>query len=146
MVQGNILGFDFGLKQIGVAVGETVTGSARPLALLKTNDGKPQWHLIEKLISEWQPALLVVGLPLNMDDSESAMSARARKFANRLHGRYGLKVELHDERLSSQAVRSSLAEAEQFGEKQRIAHNKIDALAAALVLESWLHGRANNNS
>jgi putative Holliday junction resolvase len=138
MKQGSVLGFDFGLKQIGVSVGQTVTGSARPLTLLKANDGKPQWPQIEKLIGEWQPMLLVVGLPLNMDGTESSMSARARKFANRLHGRYGLKVELHDERLSSQAVRSGLADGGSQGGSRRIAHNKIDALAAAVVLQSWL--------
>lgn len=148
-----ILGFDFGLKQIGLAVGQTLTKTARPLIVLKAKDGKPQWQEIQDQIAQWKPDYLVVGLPLNMDGTESEMSARARKFANRLHGRFGCVVELCDERLSSAEAKSQLAEGrealrhatsaegiEQHG--QALGRNKrdgtVDAIAAQLIIESWL--------
>ncbi|MDB2409207.1 Holliday junction resolvase RuvX [Pseudomonadales bacterium] len=148
-----ILGFDFGLKQIGLAVGQTLTKTARPLIVIKAKDGKPQWQDIEAQIANWKPDYLVVGLPLNMDGTESDMSVRARKFANRLHGRFGCVVELCDERLSSAEAKSQLAEGreafrhaasaediEQHG--QAINRNNrdgtVDAIAAKLIVESWL--------
>jgi putative Holliday junction resolvase len=130
-----IIGFDYGLKHIGVAVGQTLTKTAEPVAIVKAKDGIPQWCDIEKLLAQWQPDYLVVGLPLNMDDSESDMSVRARKFANRLHGRFGLRVETIDERLSSYAAKAELAENQQ-GQVRR--DKTIDAIAARLILESWL--------
>ena len=84
-----IIGFDFGTHNIGVAVGQTITGTASPLPALKAKDGQPDWSKVEKMIAEWQPKLLVVGLPLNMDGSEQPLTDLARKFANRLHGRFG---------------------------------------------------------
>ena len=87
-----LLGFDFGLKQIGVASGQTLTASATGLTILKAVDGIPKWDQVEKLLKEWSPDLVVVGLPLNMDDSESDLSNRARKFARRLQGRFAVEV------------------------------------------------------
>jgi len=87
-----LLGFDFGLKNIGVAVGQELTGTANALTVIKAQDGKPNWNDIEKLISEWKPQLLIVGLPLNMDGTEQAMTAASRKFGNRLNGRFQLPV------------------------------------------------------
>lgn len=148
-----ILGFDFGLKQIGLAVGQTLTKTARPLIVLKAKDGKPQWHEIEAQLAQWQPDYLVVGLPLNMDGTESDMSVRARKFANRLHGRFGCVVEMCDERLSSAEAKSQLAESKEAlrhacsaedkeQRSQAISRNKrdgtVDAVAAQLIIESWL--------
>ena len=139
---GLLLGFDFGLRQIGVAVGETHTGSARPLTIIKANEGQPDWSVLGRLLDEWQPAYLVVGLPLNMDGSESDMSARARKFANRLHGRFGCRVELHDERLSSREAKQSLNDDVNMGGRGRgTNYNKVDAIAAALILQSWLDNK-----
>ncbi|HAW77355.1 MAG TPA: Holliday junction resolvase RuvX, partial [Alteromonas australica] len=83
--QRTVLAFDFGTKSIGVAVGQEVTGTASPLAALKARDGIPDWQQIAALYEEWQPHLVVVGLPLNMDGSEQEMTQRAKKFANRLH-------------------------------------------------------------
>ena len=96
-----LLGFDYGTRQIGVAVGQTLTGSAQPLLVLKARDGVPDWRQIAALIDEWKPDALVVGLPLNMDGTPSDMSARAEKFARRLEGRYRLTVHCVDERLST---------------------------------------------
>lgn len=131
-----LLGFDYGTRQIGIAVGQCVTGQARELCIIKARDGIPDWSQLEALLREWQPDALVVGLPLNMDGSASEMSIRAEKFARRLHGRFGIPVHTHDERLTSFAAR---------GEKKALGlHNDhrthpIDALAAVLLLESWMN-------
>lgn len=135
-----ILSFDFGTKRIGVAVGQSITGTASPLAGLSARDGIPNWDDIERLIQEWKPHALVVGVPLNMDDSESEMSQRARKFARRLHGRYGLPVHELDERLSSFAARGIVLDnvrRETPGKRQR-AQQPIDSVAAVLIAETWL--------
>jgi putative Holliday junction resolvase len=127
-----LLGFDFGLKQIGVASGQTLTLSATGLTILKAVDGIPNWEQVEKLLAEWKPDLVVVGLPLNMDDSESDLSNRARKFARRLQGRFTVDVEMVDERLTSR-------EAKSLGRDQGTQDlTKIDHIAASLILQSWL--------
>ena len=127
-----LLGFDFGLKQIGVANGQTLTSSATGLMILKAVDGIPNWAQVEKLLKDWSPDLVVVGLPLNMDDSESELSGRARKFARRLQGRFSVEVEMVDERLTSR-------EAKSIGRDQGTQDlTKIDHIAASLILQSWL--------
>ena len=130
-----LLGFDYGTRQIGVAVGQMITGQARELCVLKAQNGVPDWQQIEALLKEWQPDALVVGLPLNMDGSPSEMSERAEKFARRLHGRYQLPVHTHDERLTTyEAKGQRLAQGQRGGYRER----PVDALAAALLLEGWL--------
>lgn len=134
-----VLGFDFGLRRIGVAVGNALLGSATPLAVLPAQEGAPDWAAVTALRDEWRPGRLLVGLPLNMDGSESELSTRARRFANRLNGRLGLPVELVDERLTSFAARGELlAAGRQRGKPP------VDALAAALIVETWLHQRAED--
>jgi len=128
----SLLGFDYGLKQIGVANGQTLTCSATGLTILKAVDGIPDWVKVETLLNEWKPDLVVVGLPLNMDDSESELSTRARKFARRLQGRFAVEVEMVDERLTSR-------EAKMLGREQGTQDlTKIDHIAASLILQSWL--------
>ena len=129
-----ILAFDFGLARIGVAVGQTITGTANPLPTLLAKDGVPDWNKVETLIKEWQPDMLIVGEPFNMDSTDQQITKRARKFANRLHGRYGIRVELNDERLSSAAAREEIFE---FGGYQKLKKTQIDSIAAALIPESW---------
>lgn len=129
-----LLAFDYGTKNIGVASGQTITRSASSQPALKAKDGIPDWNQIEKLLKDWQPDLVLVGLPLNMDGSESELSARARKFANRLHGRFGVKVDLVDERLSSFAAKGEVMER---GGSRDYKHNPIDSIAARVILESW---------
>lgn len=126
-----IMAFDFGMGKIGVAIGQKITGSATPLKILKARDGVPNWQDIESLIKEWQPALLVVGLPLNMDGTPSEMSRLAEKFSRKLAGRYNLPAETMDERLTS-------FEAAEFAE----ADEPVDAIAAKLILESWLKSQS----
>ena len=130
-----LLGFDYGTKQIGVAVGQVITGQARELCVLKAQNGVPDWQQIEALMREWQPDALVVGLPLNMDGTPSDMSARAEKFARRLNGRFNLPVHTHDERLTTfEAKGERLRQGQRGGYRDR----PVDALAAALLLEGWL--------
>lgn len=138
---GLLLGFDYGRARIGVAVGTQITGRARELCLLKARDGIPDWQQVAGLIAEWQPSALVVGLPLNMDGSPSEMSALAEKFARRLEGRFGLPTHTWDERLTS-------FEARGLRQQGAGAHRQqsVDALAAALLLESWLQQQAPTSS
>lgn len=142
---GTILAFDFGTRQIGLASGQTVTATASPQANLPARDGVPDWEQLEALIGDWQPTLLLVGLPLNMDGSESDLCARARKFARRLHGRTGKAVLMVDERLSTREAKSL---EQPQGAKPGRGRNKssrrpsyreqpVDAIAACLILESW---------
>lgn len=134
----SLLAFDYGLKNIGVAYGQSITGTANELPPLAARDGIPNWEQIAKLITEWRPQRLLVGLPLNMDDSESELSQRARKFANRLHGRFGLPVELFDERLTTRLAKEA---ARERGHKGNYATKPVDSIAARLFLESWFNSR-----
>ena len=131
-----VVAFDYGLRQIGVAVGNRTTATAQALTTLKARDGIPRWQEIQALLQEWQPQLLLVGLPLNMDGSSSELSRRSEKFARRLEGRFHLPVEFMDERLSSFEAKQRLAES---GHKGDYKSSPADALAAELILQSWLH-------
>jgi putative Holliday junction resolvase len=122
---GHVLAFDFGLKHIGVAVGQAVTRTASPLTTIAAREGTPDWSEVERLILEWQPSVLVVGLPLNMDDSESEMSLKARGFAERMGRRFGVPTELVDERLTSFAARET-------------GIDRPHEAAATMIAESWL--------
>ena len=130
-----VLGFDFGTKRIGVASGQAVTGTASPLAPVPARDGIPDWDRLDTLLTEWAPDALVVGLPLNMDDSESTLSHLARKFARRLVARYRLPVFMCDGRLSSHSARGLLMEVQQRRKGRLPA---LDSTAAVLIAEAWL--------
>ncbi len=134
-----ILAFDYGLRRIGVAVGQTITASASPLGtLLSTADG-PDFVRIDALLREWRPDRLVVGLPLQADGNDSDMSRAARAFAADL-GRFGLPVDCVDERHSSQEAQATLKRARQSGSRGRIRKEHIDAAAAVLIAERYLAG------
>ena len=120
------MGFDFGLKRIGVAVGQKVTQTASGLTVVQACDGIPRWEYLDKIVLDWQPEKFIVGLPLNMDGSKSEMSQKAHKFSRRMSSRYNIQSEMFDERLTS-------FEAREHEEKTH-----IDAIAARLILESWL--------
>lgn len=104
------LAFDFGTKSIGCAIGQSITGTAQALPAFKAQDGIPNWEAIEKCLKEWKPDVVIVGLPLNMDGTEQDLTLRARKFANRLQGRFGVNVHLQDERLTTTQARSEIFE------------------------------------
>lgn len=133
---GTVLGFDFGTRRIGVAVGNAITGTASPVGVLPTRDGAPDWDAIRALVDEWHPGLLVVGLPLNMDGTESDLSTRARSFGRKLGGRTGLPVAHVDERLTSFEARGQLMRSD-----NKRGRPALDALAAVLIVEDWLAGR-----
>ena len=134
------MAFDYGTRQIGVAVGQTLTGSAEPLTNLRARDGVPDWEQIARLIREWGPNVLVVGLPLNMDGSASDMSERAARFARRLNGRFQLPVETVDERLSTFEAKQHLKSHGRTPSSYR--DDPVDSLAAALLLQTWLSGQS----
>ncbi len=134
---GLFLGFDFGLRRTGVAVGEALTGSARPLQTLSCRDGQPDWDQVAALISEWRPLGLVVGVPTHADGTLPAAGEAAQRFARRLHGRYRLPVHTIDEHLSSREAERALGERGLHGQRLRKQKGKIDSLAASIILESW---------
>jgi putative Holliday junction resolvase len=139
-----IIAFDYGTRFIGVAVGQSITGTASPLPALPAKDGTPNWEQIGVLLAEWQPQRLIVGLPLNMDGTASEMSQRAEKFARRLHGRFGLPVSTWDERLSSYEARGEmLAHSKEIRGNQNFRASGVDSLSARLILESWFAARTN---
>lgn len=129
-----VLGFDFGLKRIGVAVGQTVTATASPLCTLKANNGAPRWEEIIALIDAWQPQAFVVGRPVHADGTAYESTHAATRFGNRLNGRYGLPVFWVDERLSSHAAKHWLSETP-------ASDDKLDSLSAKIILETWLSER-----
>ncbi len=136
-MSGLILAFDYGERHIGVATGQPITRSATPLTTLRARDGRPDWKAVRELVESWQPALLVVGLPLNMDGTNSAMADRARRFAERLARETGVKTSFADERLTSHSARHSRQAQGGRGSKHQ---GEDHALAAALIAETWLGG------
>lgn len=128
------LAFDFGTKSIGVASGQSISHTASELKPIKANDGIPDWNTLENLLAEWRPDKVIVGLPVNMDGTEMEMTRRARKFGNRLNGRFGCNVTFYDERLST---REAKEEAYERGHKGNYAHKPIDSIAARIILEGW---------
>jgi len=135
MPEGVFLGFDFGYKRIGVAVGQSLTLSASPLPTLPAKEGTPSWTQVQKLIHQWQPCGLIVGLPTCINDKELYTTELARYFAEQLRHRFSLPVYLADERLSTVEARAYLfAE----GGYRKIKQSEIDSIAACIILEQWL--------
>lgn len=133
-----VFGFDVGSKLTGVAIGNTLTASARALTTITMRDDNPDWQRLDALRQEWQPDTLVIGLPLTLDGGEQPASRRARTFSAQLQQRYNLPVVLIDERHSSQEAAQRFAAARAVGLKRRRDAAQIDAEAAAVILERWL--------
>ena len=129
-----LLGFDFGTKRIGVAVGQTITKTARPLETLAAKAGEPQGDALAKLIKTWQPDALVVGIPLNMDGTEQPLTILARNFANYLRAQWQLPVYEVDERLTTRDAREQIF---LKGGYKALQNRQIDSIAAQLILETW---------
>ncbi|HAS50628.1 MAG TPA: Holliday junction resolvase RuvX [Gammaproteobacteria bacterium] len=134
------LGFDVGRLRIGVAVGDTLTGSARPLCILPTRQQRPDWEAIARLMVEWRPDGLVVGVPRHADDTANAMTDAALRFCRQLHGRFHLPVATMDERLSSWEAEQRQS-ATTGRRRKNPAH--LDAQAAAVILETAFNPRFN---
>ena len=135
MPERTLLCFDYGTKNIGIAVGQTVTGTATGILTVKSRKNRPDWETITGVIEEWAPDELVVGYPLGMDDSKQEMTRAVEKFKNRLSARYGLPVHLVDERLSSYEAKERLK-----------SDDGLDSMAAQVILESYFHDHANGTS
>ena len=133
-IVGTVMAFDFGEKRIGVATGETMLKTAHALTTINAEQNEVKFKHIGLLIAEWQPCLLVVGLPTYMDGEAHLMTQLAKKFAQRLEGRFNLPVVMQDERLSSAEAAQSLTEAGVKGSKQKV---MIDAVAAQTILQSY---------
>jgi len=133
-VSGTLIGFDFGERRIGVAVGETSTRIANPLGAIDEAANEPRFRAIGRIVDEWRPAGFVVGRPRHSDDSEHAIARLAEKFARRLEARYHLPVEFVDETLTSAVAESQLRETRTRPSRK----SDVDALAAAIILQSFL--------
>ena len=141
--RGTVLAFDFGEKRIGVAVGEWALGQAHPLTTIHGEANAGRFAAIAALIREWQPGSLVVGLPVTLDGSAHAMTARCTRFANQLRGRFGLTVDYAEERLSSVEAEEKLRDC---GHNAQSAREHIDALAAQIILQYYFERSSQNST
>lgn len=131
-----ILAFDYGKTWIGIAVAEPRHGTASPLTTARARQGRPHWETIDKIVAQWEPTAFVVGLPLNMDDTESEMSAESRRFGSDLNKRFGIQVQFADERLSSFEAVS----------RNRGRKKSNHAMAASIIAETWLGTQHHNQA
>ena len=136
-----MLSFDYGLRRIGVAVGNTLTGTADALATVAASDGAPDWTAVDRLVADWRPSALVAGVPYNEGGNGGRLAAAALRFAGELGERYGIEVHRVDERLTSREAEDSLRELRRSGAKaKRIRRGDVDREAARLILLQWLRG------
>lgn len=140
LLRGHVLGFDFGKRRIGVAVGQARTGTASALDTIQ-NGERPDWAAITRLVEEWRPALFVVGLPLSEDGEDTPMAQQARSFGGQLSKRFDVEVDYFDERLTSKDAAGRFAELRAAGGARRKHAARIDAAAAKIILENWLQSR-----
>ena len=136
--EGTWLGFDFGLRRIGVASGQTATRTAGPLDMVAHGKRAPDWAHLRRLISEWRPVGVVVGLPLGKDGEATPMSRRAKRFGRQLAEESGIALAFFDERLSSYAAEADFASRRAEGSARRKDAARLDATAAAIILQNWL--------
>ena len=132
-----IFAFDFGMRRIGVAVGQQITASASPLGFVANSEDGPDWDAVGKLLKEWQPARIIVGLPTNVDGSPSRITEKVSAFIAEL-ARFGLPIETEDERYSSLEAEAILVSERAAGRRGRISKEMIDSAAATLIAERWL--------
>jgi putative Holliday junction resolvase len=137
------LGFDFGLKNIGVAVGQTLTKTATPLDILAAKNGEPNWDQVKKLIIKWEPGALIVGIPISMSGQELEVTQAALEFADKLAVKYNLPVHQVDERLTTKAAREKVFEEQGYKGLQT---EPIDSVAAELMVEAWMREQKENNN
>ena len=136
-----VLSFDYGLRRIGVAVGNTLTGTADALATVSASDGAPDWIAVDRLVAEWRPSVIVAGVPYNEGGDGGPLAKAALRFADELGGRYGIEVQRVDERLTSREAEDDLRERRRSGAKtRRVRRGDVDREAARLLLLQWLRG------
>lgn len=132
-----VLVFDFGLKRTGVAVGNTIVGTASAVETLRSVNNKPNWDGIERLIKQWSPSQLVVGMPKQLDGEDTPLTAPIEKFCNQLHGRFNLPVAQANEQFTSIEAGRMLKEVRQAGRKRKVKKEEVDQLSAVLIFENW---------
>ncbi len=132
-----VLCFDFGLVRTGIAIGNTITLTATPECTLHSKNNKPDWEAISGLITLWKPSQLVVGLPLNLDGSDTDATTAVRRFCNQLMGRYNLPLAQENEQYSSIEAAQRLKETRQRGRKKKVSKEDVDQVAAAIILENY---------
>jgi len=137
-----VIAFDFGLKRTGIAVGNTVIGSATPECTLYSKDEMPDWDGITKLIKEWQPSQIVVGMPIELDGSENPLKKSIERFCNQIQGRYNIAVDQENEQFTSIEAAQRLKQLRQSGRKQKVSKDEVDKIAAAIILENWMQRNA----
>ena len=134
-----VLSFDYGLRRIGVAVGNTLTGTAEALEMIAAADGAPCWRAVDRVVSAWRPAAIIAGVPYNMAGRDARLTTAALRFADELVGRYGIEVHRVDERLTSREAEDDLRERRRSGAKsKRVRRGDVDREAARLLLLQWL--------
>jgi len=133
-----IIAFDFGLKRTGVAVGNTLTGSASPECTLQSRDERPDWEGITQLFEKWKPERLVVGMPTELDGSDNPLKPRIERFCNQLNGRYNLPVEQENEQFTSIEAAQRLKQLRRSGRKKKVTKEEVDKIAASIILENWM--------
>jgi len=137
-----VIAFDFGLKRTGVAVGNTVIGSATPECTITSKNALPDWDAITELIQEWKPAHIVVGMPTELDGSENPLKKRIDRFCNQIQGRYNIAVDQENEQFSSIEAAQRLKQLRQSGRKQKVGKEEVDKIAASIILENWMQKNA----
>jgi len=142
LITGDYLCFDYGTVRIGIGIGNSLLGTARPLSVTANNSGTPDWAPIDKAMQEWQPKGLVVGIPLDLDGNAQEITYHARGFVKSLKKRYNVSVFSADERFSSMQAQQELQKMRARGQRGKTQHADIDTLAAALILEHWFTTRA----
>jgi len=136
-----VLAFDFGLKRIGLASGDTLTATAAARPAIPVSRGQPDWAAIERAVRTWHPRILIIGAPYNVDGSPGALAEAAQRFATELGARFGLPINMVDERWSSLEATAALKARRASGERRRrVQREDIDSAAAAVILERWLAG------
>ncbi len=138
-----VIAFDFGLKRTGVAVGNTLTGSATPECTLTGKDEQPNWQGISQLIEDWKPTQIVVGLPVELDGTENPLTKRINRFCNQLNGRYNLPVDQENEQFTSIEAADRLKQLRQSGRKKKVTKDEIDKIAASIILENWMQNNGH---
>jgi len=137
-----VLSFDYGLRRIGVAVGNTLTGTAEALTTVAAQDGEPDWSAIDRCVADWRPAAIIAGVPYNMSARNDRLTQAALRFADGLRQRYGIEVHRVDERLTSREAEDDLRERRRSGAKsKRVRRGDVDREAARLLLLQWLRAQ-----
>ena len=136
-----VLVFDFGLQRTGVAVGNTIVGTASAIETLQSVNSKPNWQGITKLIDEWKPAQLVVGMPKQLDGTDTPLNDKIIKFCNQLNGRYNLPVAQANEQFTSIEAGRRLKEVRQAGRKKKVSKEDVDQLSAVIIFENWFQSQ-----